>query len=83
MFWKKKSAVAPKMPEPTPEQMEEEQRMAEKVKRTTTGETTAIINLGLSAVDDAIEKKRETRQAAKKLKDSINQMLPPLQLKKV
>ena len=80
--WFKKSE---KMPELTEEQRREEQEFIERVasnKKTTTGETTKIVNLTLAAMDKGIESTKAAREAAKKLQESVTEVGARLQPKK-
>lgn len=81
MFWNKKKTE--KMPEPTPEQLREEERMAAREPpRRITGETTKIVRLTLGAIDRGIKETRTTKEAAKKLQESVVKIENRLHLKK-
>lgn len=71
MFWKKNEAKRINPPEPSEEQLEEERRFAQRHEtpspRTTTGETTRIVNMTLLALDKAKEEKRKARESVKSL----------------
>lgn len=57
--------------EPTKEQLEEEQRFAERSNshpRTTTGETTRVVNLASAALDSAVSRSKAVQDSAKSLK---------------
>lgn len=96
MFWNKKKtedsetdpvvqAVETAMPEPTEEQLREEQELADRLpdeKKRVTGETTKILRLTLGVIDRSIEEKKSVREAAKKLQESVAQVGANLRLKK-
>lgn len=95
MFWNKKKSDAPEQhpepqpephPEPTEEQLKEEAellaRMSNPTKRTSSGETTKILHLAFDAMDKALQEKRDVKEAAKKLQESVAKAVPKIQVKK-